>query len=233
MTPRATNLPNMMFAILALLLTTLCTAQTLQKGVSVQMAATNNAQPMPAADNQGAWIITVTDDGTLFFGANAVTRASLLDEMIRTPRNRNQMLYIKADARAPFSKVEDALKAGRTVMFQSAALLTAQPKSPEPQPIEPPNGLQVEIGSGTASAPKAAVLEIVNSNGDIPTLKVNGKDVSWQNLSSKLEQIFLNHAERQVQVKADSSLPFEQVARAIDACEATGAQVTLAPSAQL
>ena len=41
----------------------------LQRGVSVQMAATNNAAPMPDADNQYAWIVTVAADGSLYFGS--------------------------------------------------------------------------------------------------------------------------------------------------------------------
>ncbi len=62
-------------------------AQTpaLQQGVSVQMAMTNHAQPVPAADDQDAWVIAVTADGKLYFGAHPETSEGLLEKMKSTP----------------------------------------------------------------------------------------------------------------------------------------------------
>ena len=37
------------------------TDQALRKGVSVEMVVTNNASPMPEADQADAWIVTVTE----------------------------------------------------------------------------------------------------------------------------------------------------------------------------
>ncbi len=48
-------------------------AQQLQKGVSVQMAVTSNATPMPEADNPDAWIVTITSDGSLYLGTHPVS----------------------------------------------------------------------------------------------------------------------------------------------------------------
>lgn len=39
---------------------TTITGQTMQQGISVQLVVTNNASPMPDADNADAWIVTVT-----------------------------------------------------------------------------------------------------------------------------------------------------------------------------
>ena len=61
----------------------------LQKGVSVQMAVTNNASPMPEADKQDAWVIAVTATGELYFGTQPVTAGQLVEEMKMHPRNRN------------------------------------------------------------------------------------------------------------------------------------------------
>jgi len=60
----------------------------MQRGVSVQLAVTNNATPMPEADNEDAWIVTVTADGQIYFGTDPVTPAGLADELKRRPRNR-------------------------------------------------------------------------------------------------------------------------------------------------
>jgi biopolymer transport protein ExbD len=93
----------------------------LRRGISVQLAVTNNAAPMPDADDEDAWIVTVAADGSLYFGTDPVTRAGLMDVMVRTPRNREQKLYIKADDRAPYADVEYVFKspAPRGSMRQS------------------------------------------------------------------------------------------------------------------
>src|SRR5579871_4274128 len=115
-------------------------AQQLQKGVSVQMPVTMNAQPMPAADDEDAWVITVAADGQLYFGVKALSAEELSDQMKRTPCNRAAKLYIKADARAPFAAVVKAFSAGREVGFQAVVLLSAQPAPPGSGNPVPPNG---------------------------------------------------------------------------------------------
>src|SRR5579872_7570121 len=59
----------LLFAVLGFALAT-GQAQQLQKGVSVQMAATRSAAPMLAADNPDAWVVTIIADGNLYFGAD-------------------------------------------------------------------------------------------------------------------------------------------------------------------
>jgi len=48
-------------------------AQAMQKGISVDLARTSSAVPVPDADNQDALIVTVTDSGGLYFGIDPVT----------------------------------------------------------------------------------------------------------------------------------------------------------------
>ena len=88
------------------------TAQAMQKGISVELARTSSAVPVPDADNPDALIITVTDTGGLYFGIDPVTPGSLA-EKLKGRLTRTQNLYIKADARAPYAhvvKVLDALR---------------------------------------------------------------------------------------------------------------------------
>ena len=103
------------------------TGQVLQKGVSVAMVVTNNASPMWEADRADAWIVTITENGNLYFGVDPVTPESLMEAMKSRPRNREQKLYIKADARASFADVKRVLEAARADLFQTAVLLTSQP----------------------------------------------------------------------------------------------------------
>jgi biopolymer transport protein ExbD len=201
-------------------------AQTLQKGISVAMATTTNATPMPEADDENAWIVTVVRDGALYFGTDRVTAAGLEEAMKSRPRNRDQKLYIKADARAPWADVERVVVAGRVVLFEAPVLLTSQPESPAPGTIVPPKGLEVLVGRPPGGT--VATVVQLNSGPERPMLKLNNDPISWSALQGTLTQHFQKGDEKVVLLKADGQLPFADVVRAIDACRATGAKVVVA-----
>ena len=205
-------------------------AQTLalQKGVRVQMAETQNAVPMPGADNADAWVVTVTEDGHLFFGAEAVTPENLRDQMIRTPHKRIAKFYVKADARTPFSTVQRVLEIGRSLLYETQVLLTSQPDTPTPGAIVPPKGLDVLIGRTPLGGKVVTLVELLQPDKGYPELKINGDQVAWADVQATLQQRFEKGDEKLVLVKADGRLPFAAVARAIDLCRPTGAQVALA-----
>jgi len=197
----------------------------LRQGVSVHMATTENASPMPAADNQDAWIVAVTADGRLYFGVKAVTPDQLFEEMKATPRNRNAKLYVKADVRAPFGAVEKALNAGREVWFQEVVLLTQQPQSPGSATPVLPNGLDVAIDPAARAGGVATVVQLLKP--EQPSLSVNNEEIPWPALESTLRRHFEKGDPKVVLVKADLRLPFGEVAKVIDVCRATGAQISL------
>lgn len=194
------------------------------EGVSVQMAASNNAVAFPEADKQDAWVITITADGRLFFGAKPVSEVALAEEMKTTPRNRSARVYIKADARASFRAVERALEAAHEVYFETAVLLTQQMQSAAEGQIVPPQGLEVRLG--LASSP-ATVVEMHNSGQPIPAVKVNDREIPWPALQNALQQAFENQREKLVVVEADGSLPFAQILRVIDLSRSARAQVAV------
>src|SRR5271166_722905 len=100
----------------------------MQRGISVQLAPTTNAEAMPEADNPNAWIVTITADGGLYFGTDPVTSEGLYYKMKPRSRKRPKDLFIKADARAPYASVQRAL-AGVHAFYDSVILLTAQPEA--------------------------------------------------------------------------------------------------------
>jgi biopolymer transport protein ExbD len=202
-------------------------SQQLQKGISVEMAPTTNASPMPAADKLNAWIVTVTADGQLWFGTNPVSRDDLVAEMIRTPRNRDQDLYIKADARTPYADVASALKAAHTARFETPILLTAQRVSTQPGTMVAPRGLEVWIGSEAASDRNPVLVEIASAKPDSPTLRINGQAIFWNNVQTAMEQLFHGRTEKIVLLRTDGTVPFSQAAHVIDACHSAGAKVVL------
>jgi hypothetical protein len=68
-------------------------AQTMQKGISVELAPTRSAVPVPDADNQDALIITVTDTGGIYFGVDPVASESLGEMLKGRLSQRTQNLY--------------------------------------------------------------------------------------------------------------------------------------------
>jgi biopolymer transport protein ExbD len=204
-------------------------AQTaaMQRGVSVQLSVTNNATPMPEADDENAWIVAVTGNGVIYFGTDLVTPARLADEMKRRPRIRGQELYVKADARARFAQVERVLEAGSEVGFEAAVLLTTQPGAPESGTVVPPNGLEVLIGPRLPAAAVATVVQLLSQGHQGPLLRVNGDEIPRSGLEGTLRRHFQKGDEKVILLKADEQLPFEQVVQAVDICRATGARVVL------
>jgi biopolymer transport protein ExbD len=185
------------------------------------MAATNNASAVPAADDTNAWIVTITADGSLYFGVHPVTLHGLEEQMTVHPRNREQTLYIKADARTPYANVQKALDAARDAMFEAPVLLTSQQQSATPGTMMPPKGLEVMVSEPAADS---VVVEVYA--GQVP-LKVNNEDVAPTALQTTIGEVLQNRSEKVVAVKAAGSVPFAEVAHVIDVCRAAGAKVAI------
>ncbi len=84
-----------------------------------------------------------------------------------------------------------------------------------PQP-PPPNQKQ------QPSTDRTIVVQVLKSGGSEPALKINQEDVTWQNLQGRLEEIYKTRAEKVMFVKADTDLPFADVAQVIDIAHAAG-----------
>jgi len=130
------------------------TAQAMQKGISVELAPTSSAMPVPDADNPEALIITVTDTGKLYFGIEPVTTASLAEKLKGRLSHRTQNLYIKADARAPYACVVKVLDAARIADVAAVTLLTTQPKATQAGTVVLPEGIEMELTRRSPPAQK-------------------------------------------------------------------------------
>jgi biopolymer transport protein ExbD len=119
-------------------------AKPLQKGISVELAVTTSAAPVPDADQDDSLIMTVTAAGRLYYGINPTNPSALPGEIRRGISNRkNKTLYIKADARAPYDRVVGVLDAARAAGVKSLVLLTAQQTSSNPGT---PEGISLSLG---------------------------------------------------------------------------------------
>jgi biopolymer transport protein TolR len=221
--------------LIALTLTTALRAQPearthlpLQKGISVELPVTRNAIAAPDADQEDAFIVTVTDKGSVYVGIGLTTTAALEERVKGGLSNRTEKkLYIKADARTPYASVARVLDALRTAGVEAPNLLTAQTGSSEPGTLVSAKGLEVSLGPRLASGSEAVVLQVAKSGQRLPRLKVNDEPVPWEALQSTLRLLFQNRSDRVVLLKAEGTLPFADVVTAADMCRSTGTEVVL------
>jgi len=124
-------------------------AVPLQRGVSVQMAASRNAVAVPDADTASAVVVALTADGTSYLGGDPVPVADLADRVrsIVAPRT-DKTLYIKADGRVPYSRLVEIIDAVQTSGVAGVTLLTAQQDAADQgkRPV-PPKGLEMRVVS--------------------------------------------------------------------------------------
>lgn len=120
-------------------------AQTMQEGISVELAPTSSAVPVPDADSQDALIITVTDTGRIYFGIDPVTPDTLADKFKARRSGYTRALYIKADARAPYASLVKVLDAAHIAGVSGVTLLTIQTKTRQARKPVFPEGIEMEL----------------------------------------------------------------------------------------
>ena len=70
---------------------------------------------------------------------------------------------------------------------------------------------------------RTIVVQLIDKGaGQPPALKINQEDTSWDNLQSRLTDIFKTRAEKVMFVKGDDAIPFADVANVIDIAHAAG-----------
>ncbi len=128
------NVTPMVDVMLVLLIIFMVITPMLQKGVSVDLAKTNNPQAMPDADKEDALLVAITRDGKIFFGSDQVSGADQLTRLVkdRLVNRTDKRVFIKADARAKYGSVVDMVDNVRAAGVDDLGLLTEQRKTPAP-----------------------------------------------------------------------------------------------------
>jgi biopolymer transport protein TolR len=119
------NVTPMVDVMLVLLIIFMVITPMLQNKVAVDMAKVDNPVAMPDADKEDAIVVAITRDGGVFLGQNKVALSELgtqvRDKLADKP---GKTIYVRADARAQFRAVEDAIDAVRTAGVDDVGLLT-------------------------------------------------------------------------------------------------------------
>jgi biopolymer transport protein ExbD len=96
------------------------------------------------------------------------------------------------------------------IIFMVITPLT--PKGLEALVPQPPKDKQKQVDPSD----RTIVVQVLRSGGGQPGLKINQDDVSWETLKGRLSDIYKTRAEKVMFVKADTDLPFADVASVID-----------------
>jgi len=119
------NVTPMVDVMLVLLIIFMVITPMLQNKVQIDMAKVENPTSMPDADKEDAIVVAVTRDGGVFLGQNKTSVEQLgvqvREKMADKP---GKTIYIRADARAQYRAVEDAIDAVRTSGVEDVGLLT-------------------------------------------------------------------------------------------------------------
>jgi len=75
------------------------------------------------------------------------------------------------------------------------------------------------------SQPRTVVIQVVWTKEDQPpTVKINQDEVKWEDLETRLAEIYLKRAEKVVFVRGDADVDFQYVADVIDVAHHAGVQ---------
>jgi biopolymer transport protein ExbD/biopolymer transport protein TolR len=125
------NVTPMVDVMLVLLIIFMVITPMLQNKVQIDMAQVTNPENMPDADKDDAIVVAITRDGGVFLGQNKVALGELggqvRDKLADKP---GKTIYVRADARAQYRAVEDAIDAVRTAGVDDVGLLTQKKEGP-------------------------------------------------------------------------------------------------------
>jgi biopolymer transport protein ExbD/biopolymer transport protein TolR len=119
------NVTPMVDVMLVLLIIFMVITPMLQNKVQIDMAKVDNAVAMPDADKDDAIVVAVTRDGGIFLGQNRVDPTQL-GSLVRDKLadKTDKTIFVRADARAQYRAVEDAIDDVRTAGVEEVGLLT-------------------------------------------------------------------------------------------------------------
>ncbi len=123
------NVTPMVDVMLVLLIIFMVITPMLNNKVNVELPRVSAATVMEDANKEGAIMVAVTRDGKTFLGADQVSLTDLgarVGEMLskKTNPGDDRKVYLRADNRANYGKVMDAIDSVRAVGVSELALLT-------------------------------------------------------------------------------------------------------------
>jgi biopolymer transport protein TolR len=121
------NVTPMVDVMLVLLIIFMVITPMFVNGVPVELARTTNPRAMADANKRDALLLCVMRDGQVFLGNERVTGDALAHKVRDTIATRsNKTVYIRADARARYGVLVNAVDDLRSAGVDQLGLLTEQ-----------------------------------------------------------------------------------------------------------
>jgi biopolymer transport protein TolR len=121
------NVTPMVDVMLVLLIIFMVITPMLVNGVRVDLARTQNPMTMPDANKRDALILSVMRDGQMFLNNQRVTGDDLAPKVRDTITTRaDKTVYVRADARARYGVLVNAVDDLRSAGVDQLGLLTEQ-----------------------------------------------------------------------------------------------------------
>jgi biopolymer transport protein ExbD/biopolymer transport protein TolR len=121
------NVTPMVDVMLVLLIIFMVITPMLQNKVNVDLANSTTATPMDDANKEDAVVVAITRDSRIYLGQNQTTVSSLGSQVSDDlSKQTNKVVYFRADARAHYGTVMDAIDAVRTSGVEEVGMLTSQ-----------------------------------------------------------------------------------------------------------
>ncbi|MGC2617508.1 MAG: biopolymer transporter ExbD [Acidobacteriaceae bacterium] len=121
------NVTPMVDVMLVLLIIFMVITPMLQNKVNVDLANSTTATPMDDANKEDAVVVAITRDSRVYLGQNQTTISSLGSQVSDDlAKQTSKVVYFRADARAHYGTVMDAIDAVRTAGVEEVGMLTSQ-----------------------------------------------------------------------------------------------------------
>ena len=121
------NVTPMVDVMLVLLIIFMVITPMLQNKVNVDLAQSSNATPMDDANKEDSVVVAITRDSRIYLGQNQTSIANLGSQVRDELENKtSKIVYFRADARAHYGTVMDAIDAVRTAGVEEVGMLTEQ-----------------------------------------------------------------------------------------------------------
>jgi biopolymer transport protein ExbD len=119
------NVTPMADVMLVLLIIFMVITPMLQKGVSVDMAKTNNPSEMTEADKEDSILVAVSRDGKYYLNQDRISVDDLTSKVTELVTNRSdKTIFVKGDYRAKYGDVVKVVDNLRAAGVDKIGLLT-------------------------------------------------------------------------------------------------------------
>jgi len=124
-------------------------------------------------------------------------------------------------ARGPQINVTPLIDVLLTLIIMFMLVVSMDKEYQEKAQIPQPDQKQTAVEGQS----RTIVIQVVWTTKDVPpTVKINKEDVRWEDLETRLAQIYLTRAEKVAFVRGDANVDFQYVADVIDLAHHAGVQ---------